>query len=90
MKVVFKPSFLKELDKLPFEINRAVQEICFTIFPRAKNLSQIHDIDIKPLKGYKHYYRIRIGNYRVGFKHLNGTVMFIIVLHRKDIYRNFP
>jgi mRNA interferase RelE/StbE len=36
------------------------------------------------------YYRIRLGDYRVGLKIENNTVCFVRFLHRKDIYRYFP
>ncbi|MBN1768316.1 MAG: type II toxin-antitoxin system RelE/ParE family toxin [Prolixibacteraceae bacterium] len=45
----------------------------------------------KKLQGYKNYYRVRIGNYRLGFELIDGTIVLIIlVAHRKEIYRKFP
>ena len=45
---------------------------------------------LEKLKGGGEYYRIRIGNYRVGLKLENNTAVFVRFLHRKDIYRYFP
>lgn len=44
------------------------------------------------LTGYQTYYKIRVGNYRIGL-HIDASehlVEFQRVLHRREIYRNFP
>ena len=47
--------------------------------------------NIIKLTGFTHYYRIRIGDYRIGIESINKTkVRFIIIAHRKDIYKLFP
>jgi mRNA interferase RelE/StbE len=45
---------------------------------------------IVKLKGYKDYYRIRIGDYRIGLRITSGIVYFVEIAHRKDIYKLFP
>jgi len=42
------------------------------------------------LEGYDQYYRIRIGDYRIGVKIEDDTFIFMCALHRKEIYRYFP
>ena len=42
------------------------------------------------LKGYDHYYRIRVGNYRLGVSMEEDSFCFVRFLHRKDIYKYFP
>ena len=91
MLVYFKTSFFKDLKKLPSDTKREVRFICFTIFPKLHNGG--HDLkryDIKPIKGFKGYFRIRLGDYRVGFKMKDKSVEFMRVKHRKDIYKHFP
>jgi len=47
--------------------------------------------NIIKLSGFSHYYRIRIGDYRIGIELINKTkVRFLIIAHRKDIYKIFP
>jgi mRNA interferase RelE/StbE len=47
--------------------------------------------NIIQLTGFSKYYRIRIGDYRVGIELINKTkVRFILIAHRKDIYKIFP
>lgn len=91
MRVYFKTSFLKDFKKLPSDTKREVRFICVAIFPKLH--SGIHDLksyDVKSIKGFKDYFRIRLGDYRVGFKMKDKSVEFMRVKHRKDIYKNFP
>jgi len=45
---------------------------------------------LKKLKAEGSYYRIRIGNCRIGIIISDDTVIFIRVLNRREIYRYFP
>ncbi|MBI4252588.1 type II toxin-antitoxin system RelE/ParE family toxin [Candidatus Uhrbacteria bacterium] len=40
----------------------------------------------KKLKGSKHIYRFRIGNYRAVFRIERSTCIFLTVKDRKDVY----
>mgnify|MGYP001101239128 CR=1 FL=1 len=88
MKTEFKASFLKAIKKikdqqLKSEIAGTIKEVELAVDAR-----QIKHL--KKLKGYKHYYRIRIKNHRIGLKIENETVYFVDIDHRKNIYRYFP
>lgn len=88
MKVVFKSSFLKSISalkdsKLKSNIVSAIENV-----EKAGGVRQINNI--KKLRGYKHYYRIRIGDFRIGLSLENDTVFFVDIDHRKDIYKHFP
>ena len=88
MKTAFKATFLKALKKI--DSNQLKGDIANAILniESAENISQISQL--KKLKGYKQYYRIRIGNYRIGIKIEGKTVYFVDVDHRGNIYRIFP
>ena len=45
---------------------------------------------IKKLQAEGDFFRIRMGDYRIGIEITGETVIFVRFLHRKDIYRNFP
>jgi mRNA interferase RelE/StbE len=46
---------------------------------------------IKKIEGYDLFYRIKIGDYRLGMEALSDKeVVLIRFLHRKEIYRYFP
>jgi len=43
------------------------------------------------MRGYKDYYRIRVGNYRIGCKvDAENSIIFYRVKSRSDIYKVFP
>jgi len=88
MKISFKNAFLKDLEKLPSDYRRKIEHLVFTEIPKIDNLYDIKNI--KKIRGDKNYYRIRVGNYRIGFGERYGELVFMRVLHRKDIYRYFP
>ena len=45
---------------------------------------------LKKLRAEGHYYRIRLGDYRIGLIIEGDTVVFVRLLHRSEIYRYFP
>lgn len=90
MKVYFKPSFIKDFKKLPSDIRREVRFICVEVFPKQRSIHDSLRYMIKPIKGFKNYFRIKLGDYRIGFKTTDGGVEFMRVKHRKDIYKHFP
>jgi mRNA interferase RelE/StbE len=59
-----------------------------------KDLKIIQDTNllkrIKKLKGHDSFYRIKIGDYRIGFEMVNEELILTRILHRKTIYRYFP
>jgi mRNA interferase RelE/StbE len=88
MKVEFRKSFEKDLKiiketKLLKKIKSIIEEI-----EKADNLQQINQI--KSLKGEINYYRIRVGDYRIGIYANQDIVRFVRFLHRREIYKNFP
>ena len=87
MKTEFKASFLKAIKKL--DNNHLKTDIANAIrnVESAETLRQISQL--KKLKGYKQYYRIRIGNYRIGIKIEADTVFFGNIDHQSNIYRIF-
>jgi mRNA interferase RelE/StbE len=89
MKIAFRKSFAKDLKKHRKEqdLLSRIREIILEI-EAAETLSSIKNI--KRLKADGPYYRIRTGNYRLGLIIEAETVIFVRVLHRKEIYRYFP
>lgn len=89
MNVEFDSSFLKSLSKIKDQtilrrITKAIIEL-----EKSTDLKNIRNL--RKLTGYKNYFRIRIGDFRLGFESINdNTIRLITISHRKDIYRNFP
>jgi mRNA interferase RelE/StbE len=88
LKVAFRESFLKDLRAIKDQsVLRRIRECIETV----EQVNKPSDIaSLKKLKSQGQYYRIRIGEYRVGLRIEAETVTFIKVLNRKDIYRYFP
>lgn len=88
MKVSFQKSFKKDLLKiLNTDLLQKIREIIEQV-EQAEQLSEVNNV--KKLKGKTGYYRIRVGDYRVGIKVCDREVLFVRILHRKAIYRYFP
>jgi mRNA interferase RelE/StbE len=88
MKVEFKKSFLKELKKLKNKSLKNSIADCIIQVESSENIAQIKNL--KKLIGYDVYYRIRVGDYRIGVKVEKEAVYFVVFEHRKDIYKKFP
>ena len=89
MIVAFDKSFEKSLEIIRNKSLFQKLEKIIIDFENAGLFSELSNI--KKLTGYKYYYRIRIGDYRLGFEKISAnTIRFIIVAHRKDIYKLFP
>ena len=88
LEIRVNKTFLKELAQLPVNQRKKIE---YFVFDEAEHFKTIEDIpNLKKLKGYKYYYRIRFGNYRAGIKIHNNTLVFERLLHRKDIYKFYP
>lgn len=88
MKVIFDSSFNKAIKKI--DDKRVLLAIERSII-QCENATLLKEIsNLKKLKGYKTYFRIKIGSFRIGFEYVNNTINLITVLHRKYIYNRFP
>lgn len=89
MKIEFTKRFRKEFRKLSAIPNFATQ--VNKVVENVVNASEINEVkNIKKLVGFSNYYRIRIGDYRIGIKWDNECIIFSTIVHRKDIYKKFP
>jgi mRNA interferase RelE/StbE len=85
LKIEFRQSFIRDLkrikdDSLKKKIKATIEKI-----ERADDLQDL--LDIKKLHGKNNYYRMRIGDHRIGLIIDHDTVVFVRLLHRKEIYR---
>jgi len=88
LKAGFRKSFLKDAKtlhskKLKERIKSTIRDV-----EKAENLQSIGNL--KKLKGSEKYYRIRIGDYRIGIIVEGQMVTFVRCLHRREIYRYIP
>ncbi len=96
MHLLFERTFAKDVQHLT---DRQTKEKVAALL---KALEQQPDFEavvaqvsnVKKLQGYRNYYRIRLGDFRLGFaldEMPDGpTLRLLRLLHRREIYRYFP
>ncbi len=88
MIVKIDKSFDKDVKKL--KVVNVKQKILLVI-NEIQNAEKLSDIrNLKKLTGTNNFYRIRLGEYRIGLVINNEEVELIRFLHRKEVYRYFP
>ena len=89
MKLAFRQSFERDLKKLHgnasllARLRKTVEQL-----EAAESLRGFPDV--KQMQGWSAYYRIRIGDYRLGVKLEEDELLVLRFMHRRDIYRRFP
>ncbi|MFL6256671.1 MAG: type II toxin-antitoxin system RelE family toxin [Pyrinomonadaceae bacterium] len=88
MKVEFRDSFAKDLKGVKEKsLLGRVREVIEAV-EKADSLAELPNL--KKLKGGGNYFRVRVGDYRIGVALDGDTVVFVRFLNRKDIYKHFP
>lgn len=88
MKVEFRESFVKDLEGVKDKsLLKRAKELIEAV-EAANSLASISNL--KKIKSPGNYFRLRVGDYRVGIALENDTVIFVRFLNRKNIYRYFP
>ncbi len=88
MKVEYRKSFARDLKRIKdADLLRRVKEVIERV-EQIDNLQQI--ANVKKLRSDGDYYRIRVGDYRLGLLIEGDILIFVRCLHRRNIYRYFP
>ena len=89
MKFRIEKSFDKDVDGIK---DKKLLRKLRTLISTIESAESIQDIPhVKKIEGYKSYYRIKIGDHRLGMEVAsNKEVILLRFLHGKDIYRYFP
>ena len=89
MKLLYAKKFYKDLDAIQYD--KVIRKRLLELIEKLKQANSLADLkDIKKIEGYHNYYRIKLGDYRLGLKLSEGLLELIRFLHRKEIYRRFP
>ena len=75
-------AILKFLSKLQPKVRERLESVISDI---AQN--RLKELDIKPLKGYKGWYRCRVGDIRIIFVKNSGANILIEIGFRGDMYK---
>jgi len=89
MDCYYKKTFLKDLTSIPEIYQKRIERLVFKEIPKSENVNYIKNM--KKMRNYNNYYRIRVGSYRIGCEiKAKATIIFYRVKSRKDIYKLFP
>jgi len=88
VKIAFRESFARDLKsvrdkKLLRRVKEHIEAVESADSPTACRTS-------KNSKAPKNYFRLKLGDYRIGLALENNTFVFVRFLDRKDIYKYFP
>jgi len=80
MKIEIRKSAIKDLKSIsePFKTNIHKKILELKKFPKVQN--------IKKLTNFEPAYRLRVGNYRILFDIIDGTIFIGRVVHRQKSY----
>ncbi|RNI39160.1 type II toxin-antitoxin system RelE/ParE family toxin [Hanamia caeni] len=88
MDVIITKQFEKDTEK---ELSPKMQLRLADIIEELQKVSKPSEINnIKKLKGFKSAYRIKMGDYRIGFILEDNLIKLSRIMNRKEIYRYFP
>jgi mRNA interferase RelE/StbE len=88
VELLFKESFARDLKAV--KQKRMLPRIR-EVIDAVRDAPDLQSIpNIRKLNDPGNYYRIRVGDYRLGIKVEKDEVTFVRCLHRRDIYRYFP
>ena len=90
METQYLPAFIKDLKSLKSSSNySSIRKLVFEEIPSYQDIREIKNV--KKLKAEDTAYRVRLGDYRIGFFMEDGKkVIFARIMHRREFYRNFP
>ena len=88
MDVLFEASFAKDLKRIrDKQLRQRIQKV----IEASKEANDLGDIqNLKKMQSYDTFYRIRLSDYRIGVEITAEAIIFVRILHLKDIYRRFP
>lgn len=84
----YKKTFLKDLAKVHPDYRKKIESLVFEKIPASGDI--FTELDIRKIQGYRGYYRIRVGTYRIGCQIQDGVLIFYRVKSREEIYGVFP
>ena len=89
MDILYGKRFSKDLDLIRNEPK--IRKRLLELIKKIKETNTLTDLkDVKKIEGYSDYFRIKLGDYRLGIKLGQNRIELIRFLHRKEIYRRFP
>jgi mRNA interferase RelE/StbE len=83
-QVVFKPTALKDLKRLPKTLQRRIKEKLEFYLTQTEPLDYAVQLVGNKKTGE---YRFRVGDYRIVFDKKENTLVILFIEHRRDVYK---
>lgn len=88
MNVIYTKTITKDVRKIK---DKKLADKLTAIIQQLKTTSSLEEVQqLKKLKGHPAAYRIRVGDYRLGFYYEENTVILARMVKRSVIYKLFP
>ena len=88
MRVSFEASFARDLKGIK---DKTLLKRVEQVIAKVKTVTALREVEhLSKMRGYATFYRLRLGDYRIGIEVVEDEIIFVRILHRKDIYRYFP
>jgi len=89
MKLIFEKKFEKDLKKIQ---DKRILEKVKSIIEKISLVDSLLELNenIKQMRSNPNFWRIKIGDYRIGLEKEKDKIIFVRILRRKDIYKYFP
>jgi len=88
MRIIALRSFSRDIDDLPdAKLRLKVKQVVLDM-ESARSIDDLRQV--KKMKGHPHAYRVRIGNYRLGFFLEGDQITLVRLATRAQIYKRFP
>ena len=91
MKLIFEKRFEKDLKKIQ---DKRILEKVKSIIEKISLTDSLLELDenVKRMRSNPNFWRIKIRDYRIGLEKEKekDKIIFVRILHRKDIYKYFP
>jgi len=90
MKLTLKKTFLKDLEQVIEPRKRDVKTFLEQLANDPACLETLTHIKKLRSKKKGNFFRIRFGDYRLGYEQRTDELILYRILHRREIYRYFP
>jgi mRNA interferase RelE/StbE len=90
MKLSIKKTFLKDIEKVTEPQKSEVKKFLEQLSTNPHLLNNFRNIKRLQKTKKGNFFRVRFGDYRLGYEKRHDEIIIYRVLHRKDMYRYFP
>jgi mRNA interferase RelE/StbE len=89
MNISYDESFYDSIDRITD--NTIVDRVAKAI-QKLKSANHLREVtNIRAMQGCPGYYRLRFGDFRIGFRLVDeNTIRLLVIDHRSKIYNHFP